>query len=79
MKKLLHYLKPYWKYALLAPIFMVLEVIFDLIQPKFMEQIVDNGILNEALSLNDKISNVLIFGALILAALAIGGFCGIID
>lgn len=79
MKKLLHYLKPYWKYALLAPIFMVLEVIFDLIQPKFMEQIVDNGILNETLSLNDKISNVLIFGALILAALAIGGFCGIMS
>lgn len=79
MKKLLHYLKPYWKYALLAPIFMVLEVIFDLIQPKFMEQIVDNGILNEALSLNDKISNVLLFGALILAALAIGGFCGIMS
>ena len=55
MKKLLHYLKPYWGFALLAPIFMILEVLLDLVQPKFMEQIVDNGILNEALSVSDKI------------------------
>lgn len=79
MKKLLHYLKPYWKFAVLAPIFMILEVLLDLVQPKFMEQIVDNGILNEALSVSEKTSNVLIYGALILGALAIGGFCGIMS
>ena len=79
MKKLLRYLKPYWGFAILAPIFMVLEVLLDLVQPKFMEQIVDNGILNEALSISDKLSNVLIYGGLILGALAIGGFCGIMS
>ena len=79
MKKLLHYLKPYWKFAILAPIFMILEVLLDLVQPKFMEQIVDNGILNEALSISEKTSNVLVYGALILAALAVGGFCGIMS
>ena len=50
MKKLFHYLKPYWLWAILAPIFMIGEVLLDLIQPKFMENIVDNGILNEALT-----------------------------
>lgn len=79
MKKLLHYLKPYWKLAILAPVFMILEVLLDLVQPKFMEQIVDNGILNEALSISEKTSNVLVYGALILGALAIGGFCGIMS
>ncbi len=79
MKKLLHYLKPYWIWAVLAPLFMIGEVILDLIQPKFMEKIVDKGILNVALSVDDKINNVLIYGALILGALAIGGFCGIMS
>lgn len=79
MKKLLHYLKPYWIWAVLAPLFMIGEVILDLIQPKFMEKIVDKGILNVALSVDDKINSVLIYGALILGALVIGGFCGIMS
>ena len=79
MKKLFHYLKPYWGWAVLAPIFMIAEVLLDLIQPKFMENIVDNGILNETLTVAEKTNLVLVFGALILGALAIGGFCGIMS
>lgn len=79
MKKILRYLKPYWKYAILAPIFMMFEVLLDLIQPKFMEKIVDNGILNAALSVNEKTSLVLTYGSLILIALVIGGACGILS
>lgn len=79
MKKLFHYLKPYWGWAILAPIFMIAEVLLDLIQPKFMENIVDNGILNETLTVAEKTNHVLIFGAFILGALVIGGFCGIMS
>ncbi|MBO4668307.1 MAG: ABC transporter ATP-binding protein [Bacilli bacterium] len=79
MKKLLRYLKPYWKWAIFAPIFMIAEVVLDLIQPKFMENIVDNGILNEALTVAEKTNHVLTYGAFILIALAIGGFCGIMS
>ena len=79
MKKLLHYLKPYWIWAVLAPICMIGEVVLDLIQPKFMERIVDHGILSTTLSLDDKINNVLIFGGLILGALVVGGFFGIMS
>ena len=79
MKKLLHYLKPYWGWAILAPIFMIGEVLLDLIQPKFMENIVDNGILNETLTVAEKTNLVLVYGALILGALAVGGFCGIMS
>lgn len=79
MKKLLHYLKPYWIWAVLAPICMIAEVLLDLIQPKFMEMIVDNGILSTTLSAEEKINHVLIFGALILGALVIGGFFGIMS
>lgn len=44
MGKLLKYLKPYWKVAVLAPLLMLAEVVMDLLQPKLMASIVDNGI-----------------------------------
>ncbi len=50
MKKLLVYLKPYWKAALLAPILMVIEVICDLSQPTLLARIVDYGIVKGDLS-----------------------------
>lgn len=45
MWKLAKYIKPYWKAALLGPLLMVLEVSMDLLQPKLMAQIVDQGVL----------------------------------
>lgn len=44
MKKMLSYLKPYWKAAVLAPILMMIEVYCDLQQPKLMANIVDKGV-----------------------------------
>ncbi len=43
--KLIKYLKPYWFIALMTPLFMVIEVVVDLIQPKLMSKIVDDGVL----------------------------------
>lgn len=45
MIKLFNYLKPYWKAALLGPALMLLEVAMDLLQPKLMADIVDNGVM----------------------------------
>ncbi len=42
--KLVRFLKPYWHWALLAPFLMVLEVAMDLMQPRMIERIVDEGI-----------------------------------
>lgn len=44
MKKLLKYLKPYWKASLLAPVFMMVEVMTDLLQPALLISIIDKGI-----------------------------------
>jgi ATP-binding cassette subfamily B protein len=44
MRPFLKYLKPYWKQALIAPLLMILEVAMDLMQPRMMERIVDEGI-----------------------------------
>lgn len=44
MRPFLKYLKPYWKQALIAPLLMILEVAMDLMQPRMMQRIVDEGI-----------------------------------
>jgi ATP-binding cassette subfamily B protein len=42
--KLGRYLKPYWRWAILAPLLMLLEVVMDLLQPRMIQIIVDQGI-----------------------------------
>lgn len=42
--KLLKFIKPYWHWAALAPLLMMLEVFMDLMQPRMVARIVDEGI-----------------------------------
>lgn len=51
MNKVLGYLKKYWYLAILSPLFMILEVSMDLVQPSLMSQIVDDGITQGNISL----------------------------
>ncbi len=44
IKALMIYLKPYWLWATLAPLLMVLEVAMDLLQPRMIQRIVDEGL-----------------------------------
>lgn len=44
MGRLLKYIKPYWKSAMLAPLLMLIEVVTDLMQPRLLASIVDKGI-----------------------------------
>lgn len=45
MRKLVKYLKPHWYFVLLAPLFMVIEVGMDLMQPRLMASIIDDGVM----------------------------------
>ncbi|MEZ4658429.1 MAG: ABC transporter permease [Caldilineaceae bacterium] len=49
-RKLATFLKPYWHWATLAPLLMVVEVAMDLLQPRFIEHIIDQGIAQSNLS-----------------------------
>ena len=51
MLKLLRYLKKYWWAALLAPIFMVIEVLMDMSLTGQMQQMVDYGIPSKNIEL----------------------------
>lgn len=71
MMKLSFYLKPYWKAALLAPFLMLVEVFMDLLQPKLIASIINDGVLKYDLL---HIRNV---GALMVGAAIIGLLGGI--
>ena len=74
--KVLRYLKPYWLFALLCPLAMILEVSMDLLQPTLMSDIVDNGIWGDAAA-DENLRYVLITGLKMLVFSLIGCFGGI--
>lgn len=43
-RRLANFLAPYWHWAVLAPLLMVVEVAMDLLQPRMIQRIVDDGI-----------------------------------
>lgn len=74
-RKLGAFLKPYWHWALLAPLLMVLEVAMDLLQPRFVERIIDEGIAQSNLQVVLNTGLWMIFVAVI--GLIGGVGCGV--
>lgn len=68
---MLKYLKKYWFWCLLAPVFMVGEISMDLLQPDLMAEIVDKGVLVHDMNV------ILILGVKMILLVLFGGFCGI--
>ncbi len=69
--KLIKYLKPYWLFALLTPLTMVVEVAADLMQPRLLETIINEGVAAS----NMKV--IWTIGAEMLLIAFIGGAAGI--
>lgn len=69
--KLIKYLKPYRLFAILAPLTMLGEVAVDLLQPKLMSQIVDDGVLGQDMNV------IISTGLKMLLLLILGGASGI--
>ena len=73
--KLKSYLKKYWFFTLISPLFMAGEVIVDLFQPKLMSRIVNTVVESGEL---DVVMHTILMTALQMILLVIvGGFCGI--
>ena len=76
---MLKYVKRYWYFALLAPLFMIGEVISDLLQPQFMSKIIDEGVLglnNNGVGSLDIVINT---GLLMILIVFCGALCGILS
>ncbi len=71
-RDMLKYLKKYWFFCLLAPLFMVGEVAMDLLQPDLMARIVDEGVLKSDFQL------IVSVGLRMILTVMVGGVCGIL-
>lgn len=47
MKRWMQYVKPYWKYFTIGPLMMIVEVLGEIFMPKFMAEIINNGVANQ--------------------------------
>lgn len=76
---MLKYLKKYWIFALLAPLFMGGEVFMDLLQPRLMATIVDDGVLGLNNNGVGDLNLVLTTGLKMILTVAFGACCGVMS
>lgn len=75
---MLRYLKKYWLFALLAPLFMMGEVLMDLYQPRLMSIIVDEGVLGLSTNNIGNLNLIITTGLKMIGCVILGGCCGIL-
>jgi len=71
-RKLSSFLKPYWRWALLAPLMMMLEVSMDLLQPRMVQRIIDEGLARSDMTIVLQTGLIMI----VLAAIGLVGGMG---
>lgn len=76
---MLKYLKKYWFFALLAPVFMIGEVSMDLLQPELMSRIIDDVVLGLNNGGVGNLNTVITIGLKMIGFVALGGICGIMS
>lgn len=76
---MLKYLKKYWFFAMLAPIFMIGEVSMDLLQPELMSRIIDDGVLGINNGGVGILNTVITIGLKMVGFVALGGICGVMS
>ena len=70
------YIKRYLPYGTLAAIFMMGEVLMDLLQPEIMSKIVDDGVLGVHSSGVGDIELIWTLGLKMICLVLFGGLCG---
>lgn len=76
---MLKYLKKYWLYTMLAPLFMAGEVFLDLLQPRLMRLIVDEGVLGLSNNYVGDLNLVVNIGLKMIGLVLLGACAGILS
>ena len=67
------YIKPYWPYFVIGPLCMIVEVIGEVLMPKYMASIINNGVEGQSVWHIVGICLLMIFTALLMMAGGVGG------
>lgn len=73
------YLKKYWLFFILAPLFMLGEVSMDLLQPRLMADIVDEGVLGLSSGGVGNMELIIHTGLRMIGLVLFGCFCGVMS
>ena len=73
MKNILKYISKYWYFAIFAPLFMLVEVMMDMMMANYMQKIIDFGVQV------GNLENVIKYGLTMLLLLFIGVVFGILS
>ncbi len=71
-----NYIKRYLHFAILAALFMIGEVLMDLIQPGLMSRIVDDGVLGRSTGGAGDLRLIFTLGLTMIGLVLFGGLCG---
>ncbi len=70
------YIRKYLLFAIIAGLFMIGEVMMDLVQPGFMSRIVDDGVLGVNNGGRADLHLIWMLGLQMIGLVLVGGFCG---
>ncbi len=73
MKRWMQYVKPYWGYFLVGPLLMIVEVLGEIFMPKFMAQIINNGVANQNVGYIVGMGVLMLVTALLMMLGGVGG------
>lgn len=73
MKKYVKYIKPYFKYYILGPCFMMVEVIGDVLLPYMLSKIINEGVASHDIGYIVKLGICMVLAAVMMA---VGGVLG---
>ncbi|MBQ6947713.1 MAG: ABC transporter ATP-binding protein [Clostridia bacterium] len=73
MKRWLKYVKPYWPYFILGPLCMIVEVIGEVLMPKYLSMIVDETPTADSVWKVVGIAGMMVLTALLMMAGGVGG------
>lgn len=69
----MQYVKPYWVYFTVGPLMMIVEVLGEIFMPKFMAQIINNGVANQNVGYIIGMGVLMLVTALLMMLGGVGG------
>ncbi len=73
MKRWMKYVKPYWPYFVIGPLCMIVEVVGEVLMPKFMADIVNEGVAGRSIGYIVGVCALMVLTAVLMMAGGVGG------
>ena len=73
MKRWMKYVRPYWPYFVIGPLCMIVEVVGEVLMPKFMADIVNEGVAGRSIGYIVGVCALMVLTAVLMMAGGVGG------